>query len=147
MTDDDTITTGRLAWLFDVTPKTIADLGKRGIIEHGPKRGTWRFASSVAGYCRHLRAEAAARGGEAAADARARLGQAQASLAEAKVGQLRGELVEAAEVERVWTTKLWAIRNRILAIPNRLRDLSPKQSVVLTREQRDALTELADRGN
>ena len=49
MTDDDTITTGELARLFDVTPKTIADLGKRGMIEHGPKPGTWRFASSVAG--------------------------------------------------------------------------------------------------
>jgi hypothetical protein len=36
----------RLAQLFDTTPKTIADLGKRGIIEKGGKRGTsllaWR---------------------------------------------------------------------------------------------------------
>jgi phage terminase Nu1 subunit (DNA packaging protein) len=75
MTDE--ITTGELAKLFDTTPKTIADLGKRGIIEKGSKRGTWALDASVTGYVKHLRAEAAARGGEEAAQARARLGQAQ----------------------------------------------------------------------
>jgi hypothetical protein len=40
---DEEITTARLAKLFGVTKKTIADLGKRKIIEGGEKRGTWRM--------------------------------------------------------------------------------------------------------
>jgi hypothetical protein len=37
-------------------------------------------------------------------------------------------------------------RNRILAIPTRLKDLTARQSVTLTQELRAALTELADGG-
>jgi phage terminase Nu1 subunit (DNA packaging protein) len=64
-----------------------------------------------------LRGIAAGRCSDAGADARARLGHAQASLAETKARQLAGELVEASEVEKLWTSKLRAFRNRILGIP------------------------------
>jgi phage terminase Nu1 subunit (DNA packaging protein) len=104
----DEITTTRLAKLFDTTPKTVADLGKRGIIEKGEKRGTWLLQPSVAGYVRHLRAEAAGRGGEEGATARARLGEAQADLATTRAAKLRGELVETDAVEKLWTSKLRA---------------------------------------
>jgi phage terminase Nu1 subunit (DNA packaging protein) len=83
---DTEITTARLAQLFDTTSKTIADLGKRDIIVKGGKRGSWKRDASISGYVKHLRAEAAARGGEAGQSARERLGQAQADLAEAKGG-------------------------------------------------------------
>jgi hypothetical protein len=72
-----------------------------------------------------------------------RLGEAQAALAEARAGQLRGELVEAAEVEPLWTRKLRAFGNRVLAIPARVRDLSARQNVSLTQEPR-VLTEVAE---
>jgi phage terminase Nu1 subunit (DNA packaging protein) len=104
----DEINTTRLAKLFDTTPKTVADLGKRGIIEKGEKRGTWLLQPSVAGYVRHLRAEAAGRGGEEGATARARLGEAQADLATTRAAKLRGELVETDAVEKLWTSKLRA---------------------------------------
>jgi phage terminase Nu1 subunit (DNA packaging protein) len=68
---DDEIPTARLAQLFSVTPKTIADLGKRDIIVKGKKRGSWLLWDSVSGYVKHLREEAAARGGEEVAQARA----------------------------------------------------------------------------
>ncbi|MGC2409012.1 MAG: hypothetical protein WA441_03160 [Methyloceanibacter sp.] len=77
---------------------------------------------------------------------RGKLAEAQATLTEAKAKQLAGELVEAAEVEALWTSKLKLFRNRILAIPSRLKDLSARQSVSLTQELRAALTELADGG-
>jgi phage terminase Nu1 subunit (DNA packaging protein) len=77
---------------------------------------------------------------------RARLGQAQADLAEAKAAQLRGETLPVAEIEKLWTSKLRAFRNRVLAIPSRIKDLSARQSVSLTQELRAALTELADDG-
>jgi phage terminase Nu1 subunit (DNA packaging protein) len=122
---DDEITTAQLAQLFSVTAKTIADLGKRKIIERGNKRGTWRLFESVNGYVSHLRAEAAVRGGEEAAQANARLGQAQAALAEAKAAQLRSELVEADAVEKLWANRLRAFRNRILGIPQRVQLSQP----------------------
>jgi phage terminase Nu1 subunit (DNA packaging protein) len=87
---------------------------------------------------------AAGRGGEHAAEARARLGQAQADLAEAKAAQLRGETLPVAEIEKLWTSKLRASRNRVLAIPSRVKDLSARQRASLTQEVRAALTELAD---
>ena len=141
-----TITTGALAKLFDTTPKTVADLAKREIIVSAGKRGHWQLEASVTGYVRHLRHEAAARGSDDGQAARARLGQAQATLAEAKAGVISGDLVEAAAVEAFWRSKLKAFRNRILALPGRVRDLKPRQSVTLTQELRAALTELADDG-
>jgi phage terminase Nu1 subunit (DNA packaging protein) len=75
----DEITTSALANLFDTTAKTIADLAKRGIIISAGKKGRWQLEPSVTGYVRHLRDEAAARGGQAASDARARLGAASMS--------------------------------------------------------------------
>jgi len=83
-------------------------------------RGRWQLQPSVSGCIRHLRDQAAGRGGEKAAAARARLGSAQSTLAETKAKALAGELVEASEVETFWRTKLKAFRNRILAIPNRV---------------------------
>ena len=51
----------RVAKLFDVTAKIIADLARRGIIVSAGKRGRWQLQPSVTGYVRHLRDEAAAR--------------------------------------------------------------------------------------
>ena len=93
---------------------------------------------------KHLRAEAAGRSGEAGVSARERLGQAQADLAEAKAAQIRGELVEASEVEAKWTSACRAIRARVLAVANRMRDLPPRQHVKLATELRQALSDLAD---
>ena len=141
---DVTVTTGELSRLFDTTPKTIAALGGRGIIISAGKRGRWQLRPSVAGYVRHLREQAADRGGDDAAASRARLGSAQASLAEARAERLRGEVLPTKEVEALWTRKLKGFRARILAIPERLRDLNARQSVKLWQEIRAALTELAE---
>ena len=107
-------------------------------------RGKWQLEASVTGYVKHLRNEAAARGSDDGQAARARLGQAQATLAETKAKQLSGELVEADAVEAFWRSKLKAFRNRVLAVPGRVRDLPARQSVLLGQELRAALTELAD---
>ena len=71
---DSEITTAQLAKLFDVTPKSIADLGRRWIIVSGTKRGAWQSDASITGYVCQLRQEAAARGGDAGQRARERLG-------------------------------------------------------------------------
>ena len=138
-----TLTTRELARLFGVTPKTIADLAKRKIIEKGAKRGSWLLHPSVTGYCKHLRTEAAARGGQAA-EVRAKLREAQVDLANTRAAKMRGELIDASDVEKLWSSKLRALRNRILGIPHKVQYLSARQTMVLTQELRDALNELAD---
>jgi phage terminase Nu1 subunit (DNA packaging protein) len=136
------VTSAALQKLLGIKKSTLSELAQKGVAVRGKKRGTYRLAT-VTRYVKHLREIASARGGESAAEARARLGAAEASLAEARAAQLRGELIEASEVERLWTSKLLAFRNRILAIPQRVEYLSARQTMVLTQELRAALTELA----
>src|ERR1700687_237376 len=137
------ITSAAMQRLLGVNKVALNDLAKRAIVKRGERKGTYDLEASVSGYCRHLREQAAGRGGETGASARGRLGQAQGDLTETKAQELRGELVEASEVETFWRTKLKAFRNRVLAIPHRVEYLSARQTLTLTQELREALTELA----
>jgi phage terminase Nu1 subunit (DNA packaging protein) len=141
---DTEISAAALQRLLGVNKSVLSELAGKGIVAKGEKRGTYLVEPSVAGYCAHLREQAAGRGGETGADVRARLGAAQADLAAEKVKAMRGETLPTAEVEALWTGKLKAFRNRILSVPSRVRDLSARQSVTLMQELRAALTELAD---
>ncbi len=109
----------------------------------GSKRGRWQRDASISRYVRHLREEAAARGGEAAQTAREKLGEAQAELVKTKAAKMRGELVEAAAVEKLWVTKMKAFRARLLGIPQRVQHLSARQTVVSQQEHRTALADPA----
>jgi phage terminase Nu1 subunit (DNA packaging protein) len=119
---DDEITASALQKLIGVRKSVLNELAAKGVVKRGEKRGTFVLEASVSGYCKHLRDMASARGGEDASAARARLGQAQADLAEAKAAQIRGETVPVAEVETFWRSKLKAFRNRVLAVPGRVKE-------------------------
>ena len=136
---DSEITSAAMQKLLGIGKVALNDLAKRGIAVRGEKRGTYRI-ETITRYCEHLRKTSARRGGEAAEE----IGQAQAALAGAKVAQLRSELVEADAVEKLWTSRLQAFRNRILGVPQRVQYLSARQTVVLQQELRAALDELAD---
>src|ERR1700732_4299450 len=101
----DRISGGMLASPFGVTEKTIRDLARRGIVARDG-RDHYTRNESVRRYCAHLRDLATGRGGETAIASataeRARLARAQAAVVETKGKKLRGELVDAAEVESVW---------------------------------------------
>ena len=104
---------------------------------------------SVAAYCRSLRDLAQGRGGASAIAgatvARGELARAQTTLAETKAKQLRGELIDANEVEQFWEGKLRSFRQRILSVPDRV-PLLLRERKVLATELCAALTELADNG-
>lgn len=141
---DELVSTAHLQRLLRIGKPLLTELAARGIVKRGPKRGTFELEASVGCYCAHLRDMASARGGEDAVAVRAKLASAQADLAAEKVKAMRRETLPTAEVEALWTSKLRAFSNRVLAIPDWLRDLSARQSVMLTQEFRAALTELAD---
>jgi phage terminase Nu1 subunit (DNA packaging protein) len=123
---------------------SAGELAQDGIVVRGEKRGTYKLEASVAGYCQHLREQAAGRGGESGADVRACLGAAQADLAAEKVKAMRGETLPTAEVEALWTSKLRAFRNRIASIPGRVQGPVGTAERDLMQELRAALTELAN---
>ena len=142
---DDTVPAATLQRLLGLSRQTLSELVALGVLRRAA-RGKYELEASIAAYCAHLRDAAAGRGGDEAAVARARLGSAQADLTEAKAARMRGETVELAEIEALWTRKLKAFRACLLndAIPSRLRDLPARQSVKLGQELRAALTEFAD---
>lgn len=79
----DQVTASALANMLGVSKKAISELAKHGIIAPAG-RGRYALEASVNSYCAYLRAMAAGRGDEDAAEARARLGQAHATLAATK---------------------------------------------------------------
>lgn len=145
------LTTSVLADLIGVSPRSITDLAKRGILVRADKGGGFDLRKSMRGYCEHLRKLATGRGGESAIASataqRARLAKAQADLAETKAAQLRGSLLDAGEVEREWSSVLREVRAGMLAVPSRVGlrvpQLTAHDIAEIDAEVRAALKELA----
>jgi phage terminase Nu1 subunit (DNA packaging protein) len=140
---DTEISARALQKLIGIRKSVLAELVEKGVVVRGKGRDRYLVLPSVPNYCTCLREQASARGGEAGPSARERLGQAQAMLAEARAAQLRGELVEVVEVEAKWTVACRAVRSRVLAVADRMRDLPARQHVKLEQELRLALGELS----
>jgi phage terminase Nu1 subunit (DNA packaging protein) len=83
----------------------------------------------------------------AASASRARLAESQATLVELKAARLRGELLDAAEVEQQWAGVLRTVRAGMLAVPSRIGARLPHLTALdldeIDREVRAALTEVA----
>jgi phage terminase Nu1 subunit (DNA packaging protein) len=135
-----------LARLIGVTDRTVRELAKKGIVVKAG-RGLYRVEASVLGYCNHLREIAAGRSdAPSLTGQRIRLAKEQADAQALKNAALRGELVDAAAVDREWQEIVRAVRSRMLAIPSRLQHLTAADVSALDREIRDALTELSHDG-
>ena len=50
------VTAASLCRLLGITPNTLSDLAKRGIVVKGEKRGSYLLQPSVTQYCQYLRA-------------------------------------------------------------------------------------------
>ena len=103
--------------------------------------------ASVRAAFAHQREVAAGRSSSEVREARARLETAKAKLAEMKVAQAEGTLVDAREVEETWRGMISRCRSPLLAIPARLQfrmgHLGRTEIGIIDQELRDALTELA----
>lgn len=137
--------------LLGISPAMLSELKKRGIAVHYSK-DAYDLAQTVRAYVTHLRGTASGRGGEdqvtSLTSQRARLAKEQADAVAIKNKKLRGELVEASEVERAWSDILRQLRARVMAIPARIRADLPmiEASTVqaFDRALRDTLTELGN---
>lgn len=130
-------------WLAVGQPALQAHLEAGRLVREGQ---LYDLKASIRLYSAHMREVAAGRGDQEVADAKKRLDHAKASLAELKLAAAAGQMVEASDVERVWTDVLRQLRSRILAVPNRVRQLlghlGEMETRVIDRELRDALAEL-----
>ena len=140
-----------LCALFDISPAALTDLKKRGIAVH-LAHDSYDLTATTRAYVQHLRSMAAGWGtGDQAVtltSERARLAKEQADAQAIKNAKLRGELVEAAEVERTWADALRQLRARIMAVPSRLQSEVPdieRQTIdAMDRALRATLTEVGN---
>lgn len=140
-----------LCTLYGISPAALSDLKRRGIAVR-LSHDAYDLTATTRAYVEHLRGLAAGWGtGEQAASLtaeRARLAREQADAQAMKNAKLRGDLVDAGEVERAWAEILRNLRARIMAVPSRLRsdlpDLTPEAVEAMDRALRGALTELGD---
>jgi terminase small subunit / prophage DNA-packing protein len=138
-----------LADLLGVSPRSITDLAKRGIVVRADGGG-FDQRKSVRGYCDHLRKLATGRGGDAAIATatveRARLAKAQADAVELKNAAVRATMLDAGEVEATWSGILRQVRAGMLAVPSRaaqrLPHLTPHDVAEIDHEVRAVLIEI-----
>jgi phage terminase Nu1 subunit (DNA packaging protein) len=112
---------GILARFLDLSVKRIPQLANEGIIPQSQNR-RYELEPCVIGYIRYLRKRALGHdlSSQSLAGSRAQLVKANAEIAELKRAQLAGELVERRLVDQAWSLIGTAIRNHMLALPNRL---------------------------
>lgn len=134
--------------LLGITHPALSELKARGVVAPIGK-DAWDVRATVRAYTTHLRGVAAGRGGEdevaSLSAARTRLAEEMAAGHALKNAARRGELLEAAAVERRWAGLLRGLRDRLLALPARLRAelaLDGPTAEAIDRTIRDALHEL-----
>ena len=125
----DSVSAAVLADLIGVSPRSITDLAKRGIVVRATAGKGFDLRLSLRGYADHQRKLATGRGGESAINTataqRTRLLQEQADAAALKNKRERGELLDAGEVEREWSAILAAVRAGVLAASSRVASRLP----------------------
>ena len=149
--DDGSVTALELADVIGVSKRAISDYTERGIIVK-TGRNRYDLRKSVQLYCEHIRAMAAGRGGEnvdTLATERARLAREQADQAAMKNAAMRKELIPVAEVRHEWVSVARRIRNVVMSVPSRCRQMLPHLTTydvdLIDTEIRAALAELGDK--
>lgn len=112
-------------------------------------RGKYRILEAVPQFCAHLRALATGKGNLDGAPSgsaeRARLAREQADAVALKNAVARGALLEAAAVEREWTSTFAGVRAGVLAASSRIGSRLPHLSLTdlaeIEAELRAVLTE------
>lgn len=148
--DDGEISGLELADLLGVSKRAVSDFVERGIVVK-TERNRYDMRRSIQLYCEHLRTMAAGRSGDGA-DAltteRARLAREQADQTAMKNAAMRREMIPITDVRHEWTSIGRRIRNGIMSVPSRCRQMLPHLTTfdvdVIDRELRSALSDLGE---
>lgn len=104
-----------LAEVFGLTPRSIQNLEKQGIVVR-VAHGQYDLVASVRNYISHLQYEVASEDGEFEIQ-RTRVYRARAEILEAQSQAIRGELHDAACIAEVMGDGLANMRAKLLAVP------------------------------
>jgi terminase small subunit / prophage DNA-packing protein len=146
---DDEVSGAKLAGLWGVSDRSIRDMAKAGIAVR-TDRGRYAREASTRRYCEHLRKAATQRGDPTSLEdlraAKLRLATEQADKLAIANAARRGELLEAASVEREWASILRGVSTGMLTVPARvgarLPNLTRHDISIIDEEIRGRLTEL-----
>ena len=144
-----------IAELFGVTERRVEQLAQKKIIPKAGK-GVFDLGPTVAAYIRYLHGLANGAISADVSELNQRLLQAQAeerevraSMAQLELAEMEGRLHDAADVKKIMTDIIVALRSRILGVPSKLAptlaDISDPAAVAdrLQTELGDTLKELA----
>ena len=112
---------GTIAKLLLLTERRVQQMTKDGVLPR-VGRGRYEIVPVVQGYIRYLRDRTVGgdlTGGENLANAKGRMVQARARIAETEADLLDGSLLQRAAVETAWERVLVALRMSILALPTK----------------------------
>ena len=138
-----------LAALFGVTDRTVRNWDFEGLPGNGEGRGRYYVWPEVLAW--YLARNSGSGTGEDPT-ARERKDMAEAELAELKLGQLRGTLLQVEDVRATWSEVLGRVRAKLLSIPPkaavRLGDglTAAQRQEVIQQEVDEALAELSSQG-
>lgn len=139
----DTVNADALALLLGESLSAIYKLAKMEILVRA-SHGEYSLRDSVRNYCRHIAHDPDA---DALMVEKIRQTREAADQLAIKNKKAKGELLDAAEVERTWAGVLRDLRAAMLAVPSRvgsrLPALSQHDISEVSREIKDALVELA----
>jgi phage terminase Nu1 subunit (DNA packaging protein) len=126
------VSAAELGTLIGINSRAVRDYAQRGVITK-TKRGKYRLTEAVPQFCAHMRGLVTGKGGEPGALSgsaeRARLLREQADAAALKNAVARDALLEAAAVEREWTSMLAGVRAGVLAASSRIGQRLPHLSL------------------
>lgn len=134
--------------LFGISQSTFGNLVKEGVLPRSDTRFSYDLQETVRQYCDYLRGRT--RGGVSIRnleEERAKLVARQSAREGIRLRQDRDELVPVDVVESHWTELLVQLKERMRAIPSKLRSrgrLNTKQMQLLAEQIDRALVELAD---
>lgn len=135
-----------LAGLLGISTRRLGQLHSEGVAVK-VDRGLYDAAATIQNMLAHASGKAAGNMVELDLDReRARLAKEQADGQEIKNQISRGQLLDAADVERTWSVACRRLRSEMLAVIGRVRSatsLEAADAAILDREIRDALTALS----
>lgn len=128
-----------LAEMLNLSVRAVTQLCVSGTVIK-IDRGEYDAVASVKNYIEKMR--------RPDGDSKDRLTTAQADLAELKLSQAKGDLVEASQVELEWDKVLRTLRSSFMGIPARVQEQLPHLTAhdvsTIDREIRDALTDIGE---
>lgn len=113
-----TISLSALAKLLMLSERRIQQLAKEGYIKQPAKRGEYDIVDAVQGYIKALKT-ANSTGPKDIQREKLRLVSAQAEIAELKVSEAKGELVETSQVIGAWGEAVQMMKTKMLSIPSK----------------------------